>query len=118
SIVRFPFFALLRALYACFLVYEVPLAVRVTSRSRLCGVAYLPAGKRAEEAVAANPEKFDRQFRVLCFTLAPFALRDQARMKGARTCKSLRSGRVCAAIFSASRRCHQDRNISFLLPDR
>jgi hypothetical protein len=25
-----------------------------------CGVAYLPAGKRAEEAVAANPEKSDR----------------------------------------------------------
>jgi hypothetical protein len=25
-----------------------------------CGVAYVPAGKRAEEAVAANPEKSDR----------------------------------------------------------
>jgi hypothetical protein len=25
-----------------------------------CGVAYLPAGKRAEEVVAANPEKSDR----------------------------------------------------------
>jgi hypothetical protein len=24
-----------------------------------CGVSYLPAGKRAEEAVAANPEKSD-----------------------------------------------------------